>query len=59
MKQGKYKGLENSRSLLPPMPWMNYTKMKDIDLRSIFAYLKTTGVKNIVPAAIPPAALGK
>jgi hypothetical protein len=59
MKQGKYKGLEHSRPLLPPMPWMNYANMKDIDLTSIFAYLKTTGVKNIVPAAIPPTALGK
>jgi mono/diheme cytochrome c family protein len=59
MKQGKYKGLENSRPLLPPMPWMNYTNMKDIDLRSIFAYLKSTRVKNVVPAAIPPTQLGK
>ncbi|WP_127124490.1 diheme cytochrome c-553 [Pseudoflavitalea rhizosphaerae] len=59
MREGKYKGLENSRPLLPPMPWMNYTRMKDIDLKSIYAYLKTTGVKNVVPAAIPPTALGK
>lgn len=59
MKQGKYKGLENSRPLLPPMPWMNYTNMNDIDLSAIFAYLKTTGVKNVVPAPIPPMELGK
>ena len=54
MREGKYKGLENSRPMLPPMPWMNYTKMKDIDLKSIYAYLKTTAVKNVVPAPIPP-----
>lgn len=58
MKEGKYKGLENSRPMLPPMPWFNYTNMKDSDLKSIFAYLKTTKVKNVVPAAIPPTALG-
>lgn len=59
MKQGKYKGLENGRPLLPPMPWMNYVNMKDVDLKSIFAYLKSTRVNNVVPAPIPPTELGK
>jgi hypothetical protein len=55
MKQGKWKGLENSRNLLPPMPWQGYSKLKDNDLKAIFAYLKTVKpVNNPVPMAIPP-----
>ena len=49
--QGKYKGQDNGRPLLPPMPWFNYTEMKDEDLRAIFAYLKSIKpVENVVPA---------
>lgn len=55
IKNGKYKGLEGSRSLLPPMPWPMYKNMTDDDLRAIFAYLKTTkAVHNLVPAPIAP-----
>lgn len=51
MTKGKWKGLENSRDLLPPMPWMNFKHMSEVDLQSIFAYLKSTKpIKNIVPA---------
>ncbi len=50
IRQGKYKGLENSRPLLPPMPWFVYKNMSDEDLKSIFAYLKTVKpVENVVP----------
>lgn len=50
MTQGKYKGMENGRPLLPPMPWFNFTEMKDEDLRAIFAYLKSIKpVENVVP----------
>lgn len=50
IRKGKYKGLENSRPLLPPMPWFNYKNMSDEDLTSIFAYLKTVKpVENVVP----------
>lgn len=63
LREGKWKGLENGRPLLPPMPWQNFRKMTYEDLRSIFAYLKTTKpVKNSVPQPIPPgmgAAVGK
>jgi hypothetical protein len=52
IRHGKYKGLENSRPLLPPMPWYNFKNMSDEDLKSMFAYLKTTKpVANVVPAA--------
>lgn len=55
IRKGKYKGLEGSRPLLPPMPWQVYKNMSDTDLRSIFAYLKTTKpIRNIVPAPIAP-----
>ena len=51
LTQGKYKGLENGRPLLPPMPWFNYSDMKEDDLEAIFQYLKSTpAVRNLVPA---------
>ncbi len=54
MKHGKYKGLDGSRPLLPPMPWQAFTKMHDNDLKAIFAYLKSTKpVENLVPSAKP------
>lgn len=53
LTKGKYKGMENSRSLLPPMPWQNYVNMSDEDLKAVFAYLKSTKpVRNIVHAPI-------
>ncbi|GGM83804.1 hypothetical protein GCM10010967_14540 [Dyadobacter beijingensis] len=56
MRKGKFKGLENSRPLLPPMPWFNYVNLADGDMRAIFAYLKSIKpVSNVVPSHIPPA----
>lgn len=53
--EGKYKGLDASRMLLPPMPWINYTKLTDEEVHAVFTYLKSLKpVKNIVPAPIPP-----
>jgi Cytochrome c len=55
LTQGLSKGLKTNRRLLPPMPWTNYVKMNEADLKAIFAYLKSTKpVNNIVPAPIPP-----
>lgn len=57
IREGKYKGMEGTRPLLPPMPWPGYAKASDEDLHAIFAYLKSTPpVENRVPAPIPPAA---
>lgn len=54
IREGKYKGLDNTRPLLPPMPWFVYKNLTDDDLKSIFAFLKTTKpVKNVVPAPKP------
>ena len=55
MTQGKFKGLDGTRMLLPPMPWFNFTTLKDEDTKAIFAYLKSLKpVKNAVPSPIPP-----
>ena len=50
LREGKSKGLKESRPLLPPMPWFVYRNMSDPDIKAIFAYLKTTKpVENRVP----------
>jgi hypothetical protein len=55
MTQGKSKGMDNGRMLLPPMPWINYVNMEEEDLKAIFAYLKSIpAVKNVVPPPVPP-----
>ncbi|QRR00309.1 diheme cytochrome c-553 [Dyadobacter sandarakinus] len=55
MRQGKYKGLDNTRPLLPPMPWPNYAQISDPDMKAIFTYLKSIKpVSNAVPAPLPP-----
>jgi cytochrome c553 len=54
IREGKYKGQDNSRPLLPPMPWQQYRNLSDEDLRDIFAFLKSTRpVRNVVPAPVP------
>lgn len=58
LTEGKYKGMDNNRMLLPPMPWTNYRKIADEDIRAIFAYLKSLpAVSNQVPAPVPPASM--
>ncbi|AKD04032.1 c-type cytochrome [Pontibacter korlensis] len=62
IRQGKHKGIESGRMLLPPMPWDMISHMTDEELRAVFAYLKSTKpIKNVVPPAQPPvsAAAGK
>ena len=55
MTEGKHKGMENGRPLLPPMPWKSFQSLTDEDLQSIFAYLKSIPpVDNIVPEPVPP-----
>ncbi|RYY88131.1 MAG: diheme cytochrome c-553 [Chitinophagaceae bacterium] len=55
MREGKFKGMENGRPLLPPMPWQQFRTATDEDLRAIFQYLKSTPpVENVVPAPLPP-----
>lgn len=55
IREGKSKGLDGTRPLLPPMPWFNFAKMPEEDLEAVFAYLKSLPpVKNNVPKPIPP-----
>ena len=56
LREGKFKGMDNSRMLLPPMPWQNFANFSNKDLEAIWAYLQSLPpVKNVVPAPIPPA----
>ncbi len=60
MREGKYKGLPNSRSLLPPMPWEMFKNFTDGELKAIFAYLKSLPpVSNVVPSPLPPSLASK
>lgn len=53
MRTGKHQG--RGRPIMPPMPWENYGKMSDADLRAMFTYLQTIpAVRNRVPDPIPP-----
>jgi hypothetical protein len=53
LTEGKYKGLDGARMLLPAMPFQNYAKLKDEDVHAIFMYLKSIKpVKNIVPEPV-------
>ena len=54
MRTGRHLG--SGRQILPPMPWYEFAKMSDSDLRAIFAYLRSLPpINNRVPAPIPPA----
>jgi mono/diheme cytochrome c family protein len=53
LRTGKHWG--QSRPILPPMPWFNYGKMTDDDLKAVFAYLQSIPpVHNNVPLPLPP-----
>jgi Cytochrome c len=52
LRTGKFMG--SGRNILPPMPWQDYAKLTDADMKAIFAYLKSLKpVKNLVPASVP------
>jgi hypothetical protein len=51
MRTGRHQG--RGRQILPPMPWFNYGKMTDDDLKATFAYLRSIPpIKNRVPMPI-------
>jgi len=59
IREGKFKGLADSRMLLPPMPWEMYRYLTDDEIKAIFAYLKSIKpVSNVVPPPIPPTSAG-
>ena len=50
IREGKSKGMDGTRPILPPMPIPSYRHLTDDDLKAMFAYLKTVNpVKNVVP----------
>lgn len=58
LTQGKYKGIETGRTIMPPMPWQSLGKMEESDMKAIFAYLKSLKpIENQVPAYTPPMAM--
>jgi hypothetical protein len=55
IREGKYKGLDNSRPLMPPMPVEGFKNMTDRDVEAIFVFLKSIKpIDNVVPAYRPP-----
>ncbi len=55
MRTGQHLGM--GRPILPPMPWQSIGKMKDEDLKAIFAYLQSLpAIPNQVPGPIEPKA---
>lgn len=55
MTEGKYKGMDNSRPIMPPMPWESMAKLTDKDLRAIYDYLMSIEpIENVVPSYRPP-----
>ncbi|HET9057952.1 MAG TPA: diheme cytochrome c-553 [Chitinophagaceae bacterium] len=56
LREGKFKGLDGTRPVMPPMPWISIRNFTDNELKAIFAYLKTIKpVKNAVPPIQLPA----
>lgn len=59
-REGKYKGLDGSRMILPPMPWEMFQFYTDEEVEAIFAYLKSIKpIQNQVPPPLPPVSAGK
>jgi mono/diheme cytochrome c family protein len=54
LRTGRHMG--TSREILPPMPWFNYGKMTEDDLKAVYAYLRSIpAIHNRVPDPLPPA----
>lgn len=54
LREAKFKGLENTRPIMPPMP-KHYAYLTEADIAAIFAYLKTIQpIENVVPSYRSP-----
>jgi mono/diheme cytochrome c family protein len=54
LRTGRHFGV--SRPILPPMPWQNFARFSDEDLKAIWAYLRSLPpITNHVPDPIPPS----
>ena len=55
LRNGKWMGQPQARTLLPPMPWQGFAQMTDDELKAVFAFLKSTKpIHNVVPMPQPP-----
>jgi mono/diheme cytochrome c family protein len=55
IRKGKHMGMDNGRPIMPPMPWENLNQLSDEELKSIFAFLKSTPpVRNRVHQPFTP-----
>lgn len=55
MAEGKHKGLDGGRMVLPPMPWQSFGLINNEDLEAIYAYLQSIKpIDNVVPPPIAP-----
>jgi hypothetical protein len=55
LRTGKHLGQDGGRPILPPMPWQDFSKSTDDDLKAIFTYLKALPpISNKVPAPVSP-----
>lgn len=53
LREAKYKGLDNTRPIMPPMP-RHYAYLTDEDIKAIFTYLKSIEpIENVVPGYQP------
>jgi len=54
LRHGKWKGLDGTRPIMPPMPWQDFGRLNDLDIRAIFYYLQSTKpINNVVPEFKP------
>lgn len=55
LREAKFKGLDSTRPIMPPMP-RHYAYLTDADIEAIFVYLKSIKpIENIVPGYEPPS----
>lgn len=60
LRTGKHLGQDGGRPILPPMPWEEFSKASDDDLKAIFAYLKALPpISNKVPQPVSPPDVAK
>ena len=53
LREAKFKGLDNTRPMMPPMP-RHYAHLTDSDIEAIFIYLKSIKpIENVVPGYQP------
>ena len=50
--------MDNSRPVMPPMPWESIRELEENDLKSIYEFLQASKpIENVVPAYIPPPSM--